>query len=128
MNKFCAVAPSICASSVWKLILATFMAPRILRWLVNFWKTCAPLGKGKDLPVHVIKAYRCTPLILNPSVTSSNNSTATILANRPSHPNPLVQQIRNYIQDDLNSLYKTFKHKRRNTSCCNQRTIRCSVF
>ena len=35
-----------------------------------------------------------------------------MFTNCPSHPSPLVQQIGNYTLADLNSLYKTYKHKR----------------
>jgi hypothetical protein len=37
---------------------------------------------------------------------------AKFFANCPSHPNPLVQQVINYTLDDLNSIHKTYKHKR----------------
>lgn len=33
-TKFCTVAPDICG---------TLLAPRILRWLLDFWTICAPL-------------------------------------------------------------------------------------
>jgi len=34
---FYMVAPNICGSSLWNLL-----GPRILKWLWNFWKLCAP--------------------------------------------------------------------------------------
>ena len=37
-TKFCAVAPNIFGSSVWNLLHVTILAPRILRWLLNFKK------------------------------------------------------------------------------------------
>jgi hypothetical protein len=42
-TKFYTAAPNICGSSVWNLLHATLPEPRILRWLLNFWKVCAPL-------------------------------------------------------------------------------------
>ena len=42
-TKFCAVAPNICGSSVWNLLLVISMVHRILRLLLDFWKVCAPL-------------------------------------------------------------------------------------
>jgi hypothetical protein len=36
------VAPDICERSVWKLLHATLLAPRILRQLLDFWKICGP--------------------------------------------------------------------------------------
>jgi hypothetical protein len=41
--KFCAVAPNICGSSVWNLLLVTLLASRNLRRLLDFWKIRAPL-------------------------------------------------------------------------------------
>ena len=40
---FCTVAPNIWGPSVWNLLHVTILAPRILRWLLDFWKTCKPL-------------------------------------------------------------------------------------
>jgi hypothetical protein len=37
------VATEICGSSVKNLLHATFLVPRILRWLLDVWKICAPL-------------------------------------------------------------------------------------
>jgi hypothetical protein len=37
--------------------------------------------------------------------------TAKFFTKCPFHPNPLVQQIRNYTLADQNSLYKIYKHK-----------------
>ena len=37
------MAPKICGSSVWNLLLVTLLALRILRWLLEFWKICTPL-------------------------------------------------------------------------------------
>jgi hypothetical protein len=36
MTKFCPVAPNICGSSVWNLVLINFLVPKILRWLLDF--------------------------------------------------------------------------------------------
>ena len=35
-TKFRAVAPGICGPSVWNSIHGTLLAPRILRWLLDF--------------------------------------------------------------------------------------------
>ena len=32
----------ICGSSVWNLLLLTLMVPIILKWLLGFWRICAP--------------------------------------------------------------------------------------
>jgi hypothetical protein len=37
--KCCTVAPKIGGSSVWNVPLVSILAPRILKWLVEFWKT-----------------------------------------------------------------------------------------
>jgi hypothetical protein len=42
-TKFCMVTAKIPGSSVWNLIHLTFLAPRILMWLLDFWKICTPL-------------------------------------------------------------------------------------
>jgi hypothetical protein len=41
-TKFCNVESNICGSSVWNLPHVTFLAPRILRWLLDFWKIRLP--------------------------------------------------------------------------------------
>ena len=41
-TNFCTVAHSICGSSVWNLLQVTFLAPRILRWLIDFLKIFTP--------------------------------------------------------------------------------------
>ena len=35
------VAPNIYGASVWSCLHVTILAPRILRWLLGFWKICA---------------------------------------------------------------------------------------
>ena len=42
-TQFCTVVPNICGSSVWNFLHVTILAPRILRWLLDFWKICAPM-------------------------------------------------------------------------------------
>jgi hypothetical protein len=42
-TKLCMVACNIFESSVQNLFHVTFLAPRILRWLLDFWKTCVSL-------------------------------------------------------------------------------------
>ena len=41
-TKFCMVELN-CGSSVWILLHVNLLAPRNLRWLLDFWKTCGPL-------------------------------------------------------------------------------------
>jgi len=43
VTKSCAVAVSVCGSAVWILVHVKFLVSRILRWLLDFWKTCGPL-------------------------------------------------------------------------------------
>jgi hypothetical protein len=43
-TKFCMMVPNICGSSVLNLCHTIFLGPRILRWLLDFLKTCAPLS------------------------------------------------------------------------------------
>jgi hypothetical protein len=45
VTKFCTVVPNICGSSVWDLLHATLLVPRILRWLIDCWRICAPILK-----------------------------------------------------------------------------------
>jgi len=40
---FCTMAPNISGFSVGNLLHVTLLAPRILRWLLDFWKICAPM-------------------------------------------------------------------------------------
>ena len=42
-TEFCTVAPNVCGSSVRKLLHVTLLMPRILRWLLDFWKISTPL-------------------------------------------------------------------------------------
>jgi len=35
--------PHICWPCAWHLYIVTLLAPRILRWLLNFWKIFVPL-------------------------------------------------------------------------------------
>ena len=44
VTKFWMVVPNICGSSVWNLLHVTLLAPRILKWLLEFWSCCAPLA------------------------------------------------------------------------------------
>jgi len=37
------VVPNICGSSAWNLLHVMFLVSRIIKWLLNFWKICAPL-------------------------------------------------------------------------------------
>jgi hypothetical protein len=39
--KFCVAVPYICGSAVWNFLHVTRLTPRILWWLLDFWKICA---------------------------------------------------------------------------------------
>jgi len=45
--------------------------------------------------------------------------TAKFFAYCPSHPNPLIQQIRNYTPANLTNMYEKYKQNDRSTFCCN---------
>jgi hypothetical protein len=45
---FCTLASNICQSSVWNVLHVTFLVPRILRWLLDFWKRCGTLRLTND--------------------------------------------------------------------------------
>jgi hypothetical protein len=40
MTKVCVVSPNICDSLVWNLLQVTILDPKILTWLLDFWKIC----------------------------------------------------------------------------------------
>jgi len=44
VTKFCEVVPNICGSSLWNMLNVTLLAPKTFRWLLDFWKLCAPPG------------------------------------------------------------------------------------
>jgi hypothetical protein len=50
-TEFCTVTPSACGSSVWNLLHLTVLAPRILRWLLDFRKIFAPLRNSIEIAV-----------------------------------------------------------------------------
>ena len=43
INTLFLMEPNICELSLWNLFSVTVVVPRILGWLVDFWKICAPL-------------------------------------------------------------------------------------
>ena len=43
-TKLCMMAPNVCGSSVRNLLHVTLLTPRILRWLLDFWKICAAVS------------------------------------------------------------------------------------
>jgi hypothetical protein len=45
LTEFCTAAPNICGCSVWMLVHITLLAHRILKWLLGFWRICAPMPK-----------------------------------------------------------------------------------
>jgi len=48
--KFCTVAPNICRPLVWSLLHFIILAPEILRWLLDSWKTCLSLAHRQGVP------------------------------------------------------------------------------
>ena len=42
-HTFHTVAPKICGSSQRNLLRVILLSPRIMRWLLDVWKICAPL-------------------------------------------------------------------------------------
>jgi len=47
-TKFSTVASNICGFWVHNLLHVTFLAPIILRWLLDFWKICRPLFRAAE--------------------------------------------------------------------------------
>jgi len=41
--QICTVTQNIAGSSVWNLFHVSLLAPRVSRFLLDFWKICAPL-------------------------------------------------------------------------------------
>jgi hypothetical protein len=52
VTKFCTVALNISLSSVWNLICVTLLAPRMFRWLLNFFENLCTLAIANIL-IHV---------------------------------------------------------------------------
>ena len=53
LTKFCSAAPNMCGSSVWNLLHVIFLAPRILRQILEFLKNVGPwllLHRYNDYP------------------------------------------------------------------------------
>jgi len=42
-TEFYKMAPNVCESLVWDLLHATVLVLRILSWILDFWKSLAPL-------------------------------------------------------------------------------------
>lgn len=60
-TKFCTLTHIISGSSVgnlFRIIHVTFSAPRILTWLSDFWKFCAPLTRIRRTVSHAIRFWR----------------------------------------------------------------------
>ena len=51
-NKLFTVASNACGSSVWNLLRVTLLAPRILRWFLDFWNIC-----GFCLSIYVLRHW-----------------------------------------------------------------------
>lgn len=59
LTKFCTVAShNICWSSEWNLLHVTFLASRILRCLLDFWRICAALIR--PTLNHIRSSYFCS--------------------------------------------------------------------
>ena len=43
----------ICGSSLWNMLYVILLAPRIFRWLLDFWKICVPLHVAVCVCVHM---------------------------------------------------------------------------
>jgi hypothetical protein len=41
------VVPDICGPSAWKMLHITFLVPRFLKWLEEFWKICGTSVSAK---------------------------------------------------------------------------------
>ena len=64
-TKFCTVVPNIFESAVWYLLHVTLLAPRIFRWLLDFWKICAIRVKTNGFSIsvlfhHFVLEAKCT--------------------------------------------------------------------
>lgn len=42
-TKFLKVVPYICVSSFWNLQHVTLLAPKMVRWFLDFWRICSRL-------------------------------------------------------------------------------------
>jgi len=55
-SKLFVMAPSMCRSSAWNLLLVTLLASGILRWFPRFWKVCKVLPqrhiRGVEVQIH----------------------------------------------------------------------------
>lgn len=58
----CTSAPNICGASLWKLLHATLLAPRIVRWLIDIWNIYTPLSSGLRIGVFVAVNMNLTVL------------------------------------------------------------------
>ena len=67
---FWTVAPHICGSSVWKLLLVTFLSDRILRWVVDFRKIYVPLSWAGIWHYKDLKLLNTTVIVLSATLIS----------------------------------------------------------
>lgn len=58
------------------------------------------------------RQYSHSDIVRGTLIASSTDSQPIFIVNPPPHPIPLLQQIRNYTLDDLNSSCNKYKHKR----------------
>jgi hypothetical protein len=42
-TKFCTLVPYVCGSTLWNVVYFTVLAPRITRWLLDFFEKFVPL-------------------------------------------------------------------------------------
>jgi hypothetical protein len=108
-----------------KLTLYKLLIRSLLTYATPVWNTTCnsnylKLQGFRNKSLRVIGVYtRGTPishlhdtLNIEPIRDFVHQLTVKFFAKCPSHLNPLVQHIGNYTPADLNSLYKTYKHKR----------------
>jgi hypothetical protein len=69
-TNFYAVASNICGSAVWKLLYITLLAPRFLRWLLDFWKIYGPVFKSLHSSGQHSNTFECIYLTNQCSNTS----------------------------------------------------------
>jgi hypothetical protein len=78
-TNFCVVARNICGSSVWDLCYLTHVAPKILRWLLGFWKSLWTPVYNDIFTTNVawVLGRFCSSLSLSLSLSLSHTHTHT---------------------------------------------------
>lgn len=62
-TKFCMVMPNTCGCSAWNLLHISLLVPTNLRWLLDFWKICAPLHSEVSILSFTHKIKKWSPTI-----------------------------------------------------------------